>query len=132
MNRNMLVGLAAALCLVTLASCAAPTTSKATVQIITPEEAKSRLDADAGIVLVDVRTKEEFDAGHIANALLVPVDTLAAEAAKVLPDKNATYFVYCRSGNRSATASKLLVDMGYTHVYDLGGIIDWTYGIVVS
>jgi phage shock protein E len=130
MKRSSLQGLACALCLLMLASCSAPSSGPATVRKITPQDARSRLDSDKSIVLVDVRTKEEYDQAHIAGAILVPVDTLSSEAARLLPDRNATYFVYCRSGNRSATASKRLVELGYRQVYDLGGIVDWPYGTV--
>jgi rhodanese-related sulfurtransferase len=96
---------------------------------ITPEEAKNRLDSEEEIILLDVRTKEEYDAGHIKDSLLIPVDALQNEAEDTLKDKDAAIFVYCRSGNRSATASKILVELGYTKVYDLGGIRDWPYEI---
>ena len=94
---------------------------------ISPEEAKKRLESENGIVLLDVRTQEEYDEKHIPKSLLIPVDVIETEAAEKLKDKNATIFVYCRSGRRSITASEALVKMGYTKVYNLGGIIDWPY-----
>ena len=132
MRRTARLGLAAALCVLTLASCASPTTAPAEVQKITPQDAKARLDSDKSIIPFDVRTRAEFDAEHIAGANVAPVDTLSTTATQLFPDKNATYFIYCRSGNRSATASRLLVNLGYRHVYDLGGIIDWPYETVVG
>ena len=104
--------------------------SKATVQDITPEEAKERLDSDETIILVDVRTKEEFDSGHIEGAVLLPVDQIQQSAVEVLTDKDAIYFVYCRSGSRSGVATAMMVDLGYQNVFDLGGIIDWPYEVV--
>lgn len=94
---------------------------------IQPEEAKQRLDADADIVLLDVRTQEEYDEKHIPGSILIPVDVLGKEAAERLKDRNATIFVYCRSGRRSAIAAETLSELGYTDVYDLGGINNWTY-----
>lgn len=97
---------------------------------ISPEEAKKRLDSEKGIILLDVRTKEEYDSGHIKDSVLIPVDVVQAEAENLLKDKNAPVFVYCRSGNRSVTASNILVELGYTNVYNLGGIRDWPYEVV--
>lgn len=96
---------------------------------ISPEEAKEKM-AVAGTLVVDVRTQEEFAEGHIQGALLLPVDQIEAQAATVLPDKDAVILVYCRSGNRSRTASEALIDMGYTQVLDFGGIIDWPFETV--
>jgi len=102
-------------------------TEKAEVIKINAEEAKARLDSEQGIILVDVRTPEEYREGHIPGAILLPVDEILANAESVIPDKEATYFIYCRSGNRSATAAAQLVEMGYLNIYDLGGINDWPY-----
>ena len=96
-------------------------------QNISPEEAKKRLENEKGIVLLDVRTQEEYDEKHIPNSLLIPVDDIEKEAPEKLTDKNAPIFVYCRSGRRSVTASEALVKMDYTKVYNLGGIIDWPF-----
>lgn len=97
---------------------------------IKPEDAKKRLDNEAGIILLDVRTEEEYIEKRIPNSLLIPVEVIEKEASSKLTDKSATIFVYCRSGRRSAIASESLVQMGYTKVYDLGGINDWTYETV--
>jgi rhodanese-related sulfurtransferase len=99
----------------------------ATVNKITAEEARARLDNETGIILVDVRTQDEYNVEHIPNAILLPVDNIVDDAETIIPDKEATYFVYCRSGNRSATASAQLVEMEYKNIYDLGGIKDWPY-----
>jgi phage shock protein E len=103
---------------------------KASFNNITPEEAKKRLDSEKGIILLDVRTKEEYDSGHIKDSILTPVDNLKEEAESKLKDKEATIFVYCRSGNRSTAAAKILVDLGYKNVYNLGGINKWPYEII--
>jgi rhodanese-related sulfurtransferase len=85
------------------------------------------MEENPDIILLDVRTEGEYKAEHIPGATLLPVDSLTEEAASVIPDKDAVYIVYCRSGNRSATAALMLIDLGYTKVYDMGGIIDWPY-----
>ncbi|WP_291641808.1 rhodanese-like domain-containing protein [Clostridium sp.] len=101
-----------------------------TFKNITPEEAKKRLDSEKEIILLDVRTKEEYESGHIKDSILMPVDTLAEEAEKNLVDKEAIIFTYCRSGSRSRAADNILVEQGYKNVYNLGGIADWPYEVV--
>jgi len=76
-------------------------------------------------IILDVRSESEFEAQHINGAILIPVSELRSRAEKELPDKDAVIFVYCRAGNRSAEAARLLISMGYTNVYDMGGIGDW-------
>jgi len=96
---------------------------------ITPEAAKKMLAEDKTAVLVDVRTPEEYASGHIAGSVLIPDYELAEKAAKLLPDKTKPVIVYCRSGNRSRGSAQTLLKLGYTDVYDLGGIGRWPYGI---
>ena len=100
---------------------------KGVVNKISAEDAKKKMDEDKSIILVDVRTVEEFNEAHIENAKLLTLDTINAMAPSVIPDKNATYYIYCRSGNRSAIAASELVIMGYMNIYDMGGIADWPY-----
>ncbi len=114
------------LCLLLIAGCADPQNT-AGYQKITPEEAKAMLDAGKDLTLVDVRTQEEYDQGHIPGAMLLPSTDIQEKAAQALPDKSAVLLVYCRSGARSSSASKALAAMGYTNVYDLGGIAAWPY-----
>ena len=97
---------------------------------ITPEEAKAIMDTEAAYVLIDARTDEEFAAGHIAGAVLIPEYEIAARAENELPDKQALILVYCRSGRRSKIASEELARLGYTNVKEFGGIIDWPYEVV--
>ena len=108
------------------------TVPKASFKNITPEEAKKRLDSEKGIVLLDVRTKEEYETGHIKGSILIPVDVLKEEVEKKLTNKETPIFVYCRSGNRSVTAANILVELGYKDVYNLGGIKDWPYEVVTE
>lgn len=99
---------------------------------ITAEEAKSRIDSGENIVIVDVRTETEYDSGHIPKAILIPNETITDSMQELLPDLDAEILVYCRSGNRSAQAAKKLIAIGYTNVYDFGGIIDWPYDTVTG
>ena len=89
------------------------------------EELQNKLNAQENFVLLDVRTQEEFDAGHIASAILLPYDEIALKAATVLPDKEKEIVLYCRSGRRSAIAKKALVELGYKDVEEFGGINRW-------
>lgn len=102
---------------------------KAEYRKITQEAAKEQMGQE-GVIVLDVRTQEEYDEGHIEGALLLPVDQIKDQAVQVLPDKNSIILVYCRSGNRSRTASEALIEMGYLEVFDFGGIIDWPYETV--
>ena len=110
----------------------APTPEPAEYHKISASDAKARLDSGDELILLDVRTKEEFDAGHIAGAVLLPNETILDSQPDALPDLNAEILIYCRSGNRSAQAANKLVAMGYTNVYDFGGIIDWPYEVVTD
>jgi len=102
-------------------------TPTAIYQRITAEQAKAKMDTGEQYVLLDVRTEEEFNESRIDGAILIPFDEIMDRAESELPDKNVLILVYCRSGRRSANAANELVAMGYTNVYDFGGIIDWPY-----
>ena len=102
----------------------------ASYEQITPEQAKSIMDTESDYIIIDARTAEEFAAGHIEDAILIPEYEIANRAEKELPDKDALILVYCRSGRRSKIASEELVKLGYTNVKEFGGIIDWPYKIV--
>ena len=94
---------------------------------ITAEEAKQIMDAEEGYLILDVRTQEEYDQGHIPGAILIPDTEVESKAEEVLTDKNQLILVYCRSGRRSKLASEILVELGYTNIKEFGGIIDWPY-----
>lgn len=99
--------------------------------LITPAKAKALLAADKTAVLLDVRTLQEFNDGHIADAVLLPYSDITEKTAKeTIPAKDTVIVVYCRSGRRSAIAATALRNLGYATVWDLGGIIDWPYGVV--
>ena len=98
-------------------------------QQITQETAKEMMDTQE-VVILDVREQYEFDAGHIPGAVLFPVGTITEDTATaVIDDLDTVVLVYCRSGNRSKTASQALADIGYTNVYEFGGINTWPYEI---
>ena len=88
------------------------------------------MDTESGYVIIDARTQEEYDSGHIEGAILVPEYEIADRAEKELPDKSQLILVYCRSGRRSKIASQALADLGYTNVKEFGGIITWEYETV--
>ena len=98
----------------------------------TPQEVRALLDSGAAVTLLDVRTEDEFAAGHIPGAVCLPVDALSVRAAAMLPDKEAEILVYCQSGRRSAAAAARLLKLGYTNVSDFGGIQDWPYDITAD
>ena len=97
---------------------------------ITQEEAKTMMEQETSLVILDVREESEYQEGHIPGAVLLPVGEIDEESAKdTIGDKDTTVLVYCRSGNRSKTASEALSKLGYTQVYEFGGIKDWPYEV---
>ena len=96
---------------------------------ITAEEAKQIMDSEEGYVILDVRTQEEYDQGHIPGAILIHNTEIEARAEQELPDKDQLILVYCRSGRRSKLAAGILVSLGYTDIREFGGIIDWPYEV---
>ena len=104
----------------------------AAYQQITQEKAKEMMQAEDGHIIVDVRRQDEYDSGHIPGAILIPNESIGTEQPKELPDLDQVILIYCRSGRRSKEASQKLADMGYTHIYEFGGIIDWTGEVVTS
>ena len=99
---------------------------------ISQEEAARMMEQDDGHVIVDVRRQDEYDAGHIPGAILIPNESIDAEPPAELPDKNQIILIYCRSGNRSKQAAEKLFNMGYTNIYEFGGITDWKGEIVTG
>lgn len=91
---------------------------------ITSESAK-QLIAD-GALLIDVRTDQEYNEGHIEGAVLMPVEMITKEFAKdIITDFDQIVIVYCKSGKRSANAASELKKLGYTKVYNLGAMANW-------
>ena len=117
---------------ITVIACSANNAVEPVYHKISPDEAKQMMDSGESYTLLDVRTSSEFAESHIDGAVLIPNSELTARAESELPDKHVMILVYCRSGVRSASAAHELVGMGYTSVYDFGGIIDWPYERVGS
>ena len=99
-------------------------------QKISQAEAKEMMKKDDGHIIVDVRRQDEYESGHIPGAVLIPNESIGTEKPEELPDQDQIILVYCRSGNRSSQAAQKLFDMGYTKVYDFGGINTWDGEIV--
>ena len=127
MKRIILILLAALLC---LTGCS--TEEKMTYCQISQEQAKQMMTRDDGHIILDVRRQDEYDAGHIPGAILIPNETIGSNAPEALPDYDQIILVYCRSGNRSKQASEKLAAMGYKNVYEFGGINSWTGEIVTD
>ena len=96
---------------------------------ITAEEAKQIMDSEEDYIILDVRTREEYDEGHIPGATQISHEEIAEKAEDVLTDKDQMILVYCRSGRRSKIAAEALVELGYTNIKEFGGIIDWPYEV---
>jgi rhodanese-related sulfurtransferase len=94
---------------------------------ITAEQAKELMDTQTDYIILDVRTQQEYDLGHIPGAILIPNEVILDKAEDTLKNKDQLILVYCRSGRRSKEAAQKLCDLGYTNVKEFGGIIDWPY-----
>ena len=99
---------------------------------ITPAEAKKIMDTEKNYIVLDVRTEEEYNEGHIEGAVLIPDYEINTKAESILKDKEQLLLVYCRSGRRSKLAAESLAALGYTNIKEFGGIIDWQYEIVTE
>ena len=114
------------LAILLLAGCgAAPTATQATYRQFSAAEAMDMMSAQEDYIILDVRTQQEYAAGHIPGAICVPNEAIDREKPAELPDADQLILVYCRSGNRSKQASQKLADLGYTNIVEFGGIIDW-------
>ena len=125
MKKILLVMLAMLL----LTACGQTTENKqeAVYMNITAQEAKEIMDTQTGYIILDTRTHEEYDTGHIPGAIVLPYDEVLEKAEGILKDKDQLILVYCRSGRRSKLAAEDLVKLGYTNIREFGGIIDWPY-----
>ncbi len=135
--KGLIIMLIVAISLFGLAGCngekdtTTKTPQKAEYEQITAQQAKEIMDSETGYIIIDARTQEEFDEGHIEGAIMIPEYEISERAEKELPNKEQLILVYCRSGRRSKIASQALVDLGYTNVKEFGGIIDWPYEVVI-
>lgn len=96
------------------------------------DEAASMMEKEQNAVILDVRTVSEYDSGHIPGAVCIPNEIVSDVAPEELPDREQVILVYCRSGRRSKEASAKLVDLGYTNVYEFGGVQTWTGELVTT
>lgn len=106
------------------------TAKNKTYKQISQEEAKEMMKRDDGHIIVDVRRQDEYDSGHIVGAILIPNESIGTSQPEQLKDLNQIILVYCRTGNRSKQAAQKLADMGYTNVYEFGGINTWDGDVV--
>jgi len=109
-----------------------PTPKADTYRRISMQEAVEMMEKETGYVILDVRTRQEYDSGHIPGAILIPNETIGTDELPELPDKDQLILVYCRSGNRSKQASDKLVKLGYTNVVEFGGINSWPGEVVAG
>ena len=130
--KRILIAVSVALMLIPLLVGCKGDKSNSPYEQITPAEAKAIIDSEEGFIILDVRTPEEFAAGHIAGAILIPDYEIGEKAERVLTDKDQLILVYCRSGRRSKNAASELAALGYTNIKEFGGINDWKYGTVTD
>ena len=93
---------------------------------VSSDEAAAMMASESDYLILDVRTREEYEQGHIPGAVCVPNESIGSGELSALPRKDQLILVYCRSGNRSKQASEKLVKLGYTNIVEFGGINDWT------
>lgn len=102
----------------------------ASYKSVTSDEAMKMMNDSNNYIILDVRTKSEYESGHIKGAINIPNETIGKNTLKELPDKDQLIFVYCRSGNRSKQASSKLSKLGYTSIIEFGGINSWKGEII--
>lgn len=100
-------------------------TMKNSYNQISMAEAKLIMENEEDIIILDVRTESEYYEGHIPQAINIPNENIKSEEIAELPDKEQKILVYCRSGNRSKQAAQKLAELGYSNIYEFGGIMDW-------
>ena len=128
---KMFLPLLAALALV-MTGCAAPQASADSFRQISMEEAVAMMKAQEGYIILDVRTVQEYESGHIPGAICIPNETISDAEIPQLPDKDQLILVYCRSGNRSKQAAAKLARLGYKNIVEIGGIGAWPGEIVTE
>lgn len=99
---------------------------------ISQEDAQRMMESGSSYIIVDVRTQDEFNTGHIPGAICIPNESINKTQPVELPDLDQLIMVYCRSGNRSKQAAQKLANMGYTNVVEFGGISTWPGEVVVG
>ena len=110
--------------LLLLTGCGAEDTP--TYRQVSSDEAAAMMASESDYLILDVRTREEYEQGHIPGAVCVPNESIGSGEISALPRKDQLILVYCRSGNRSKQAAQKLADAGYTNIVEFGGILSWT------
>lgn len=95
-------------------------------QHLSADEAIKIMQTEKNILILDVRTQEEYNKKHIPNAVLLPIEELRKNNFAPLKDKNQKILIYCWTGRRAEDSAQILVDKGYKNVYEFGGLVDWT------
>lgn len=103
---------------------------EATIKHVSMDDIVKIMNENDNYIILDVRTFEEYNEGHIPNAICIPNETIRDNLISELPDKEQLTLIYCRSGNRSKQATEKLKKLGYTNLIEFGGIIDWKGEIV--
>lgn len=103
---------------------------KAKYKIIYPQEVLQMIEENKNFYLIDVRSQQEYDMGHIDKSVNIPLETVSNKANQTFKSKDSMIVLYCRSGARSRLASSELLHLGYNQVFDLGGIISYPYDLV--
>lgn len=98
---------------------------KTSFRHVSQEEARKIMQSETGYIILDVRTREEYDEGHIPGAICIPNEAIQKTPPVELPDRTQRILVYCRSGRRSKEAAQKLADLGYTNIVEIGGIANW-------
>lgn len=129
MKRNVILGLLIIIAGAIFAmSCNSTSNNSAGEDYTKPDALKALIESkDAQYILIDVRTKEEFDAGHIPGSINIPYDVISRNLPTT--NKDAEIILYCRSGRRSGIAQKTLQGLGYTKVTDFGGVSNWKWSL---
>ena len=124
-NRLIVIAIVLILAAITMSGCESAGHAGYNARI-SHEQAMEIMTGNGYVVILDVRSLEEFNTGHIPDAVSLPIDEISDAVTFMIPDKGQIILVYCRSGIRSADAAVILSEMGYRNVFDFGGIIDWT------
>ena len=118
--------------LLLLTGCGAPVGKSVGYWQINMDQAAAMMKEETNYILLDVRTRAEFAAGHIPGAICIPNEEIGTGEIAALPDKSQLILVYCRSGNRSRQAAEKLAALGYTNIVEFGGIRDWPGEVVAG
>ena len=100
------------------------------IKYVSMDEIVQIMNENSNYIILDVRTMQEYNEGHIPNAICIPNETISEDIINKLPNKEQLILIYCRSGNRSKQAAQKLKNLGYTNLIEFGGIIDWAGDVV--